>query len=131
MGAAVNSAKTVSQGDVFSMRFPVRDKATNGPAQYTSPFAYFALGDKAGITAGETPDLTKDSDQVGGVRILQETISGVQWWIVYVDFAEADTLTNLSVQPGAHYFEVKVVDGPSRRETVATGQLVIKPTIIR
>lgn len=125
MAPALNRPKTVSQGDVFSLRFPVTDAATKGPATYTAPVASFAMAPGAVAIDGATPVIEKDSAAKGGVRIVQEAGS----WVVYVDFVEADTKANPAVKQGQHYYELMIEDGP-QRDTVATGALVVNLTII-
>jgi hypothetical protein len=121
--------ETVSQGDKFRLRFPVKDLVTGLPKVYTSPVASFAMSAGAYPVKGETPVLEKSSGS--GVSIAQETIDAVLYWVVSVDFEQVDTLDNPDVEEGTHYCEVLVVDSGTQPFTVATLQLVIKPTIIR
>lgn len=128
MAAANNPLKTVSQGDVFNLRFRLFNSAGTAPATYGAPVAYFALGDQATIEAGEEADFLNDSE-TGTVLVQQEEISNVDWWVVYVPFSSDDTLEG-DVQAGTHYYELKIIDGDAA-QTVAKGLLKIEPTIIR
>jgi hypothetical protein len=128
MAAANNPLKRVAQGDVFNLRFRLFNKDGTGPASYSNPVAYFALGDKQDIEAGEAADYTNDSS-AGTVLVQQEEISNVNWWVVYVPFVSEDTLEG-SVQAGVHYYELKIIDGYAA-QTVAKGLLDIDETIIR
>lgn len=113
-------------GDVFSIRVPVSDATGTGPAAFATPVAYWSAGRYVMAIDNQEPLLSKDS-VLGGARIVQETISTVSWWVLYVDFAEVDTQ---DIAPGVHYHEARIVDG-SYQSTVMTGTFTIKPTIIR
>ena len=128
MAGAKNPLKTVSQGDVFNLRFRCFNNSGTGPASYSTPVAYFALGDQQTIEAGEDADYLNDS-ATGTVLVQQEEISTVDWWIVYVPFSSDDTLAG-DLQDGTHYYELKIIDG-NAAQTVAKGLLQIEPTIIR
>jgi hypothetical protein len=121
-----NCPVTVSQGDVFSLYFPLLSP-DGTPTIYTAPVGYFSLALTPYPIEGATPALSKDSVLVGGVRIFQTTINLVSTWVAYVDFVAADTEGQT---PGGHYYELMVVDG-SNEAFVATGQVVIAATITR
>ncbi|MGJ0509584.1 MAG: hypothetical protein ACR652_21170 [Methylocystis sp.] len=120
----MTNAVEVTQGDVFSLRFPLLDPSGQPAGYVGTPAAKFALGKNPYIAPGETPILSKSSP-ASGCRVVQETVNAIQTWVVYVDFVKVDTLGNANVMAGQHYYELK-----ANENTVATGSLMIQPTLI-
>jgi hypothetical protein len=117
MSAKENQYFTIYAGDVFILRFPL--SVSNGSAALlVAPSATF----KAAQTGG--PLVVSKTSPSGGVRLVQETISGASWWVCYVDFAEADTIA-LS---GKYSFQLRVTDGPHKL-VAASGAISIKALI--
>jgi hypothetical protein len=121
-----NPPETVSQGDVFSLYFPLLNP-DGTPATYIAPVAWFSLAFTPYAVEGAMPALSKNSSIEGGVRIFQVLINSINTWVSYVDFSAADTD---GLSPGGHYYELLIVDGGAQ-STVATGAVNINPTITR
>ena len=116
----MSNVAVVTQGDVFSLRFPLLDQ-NGAPATYVgTPSIKFDLSGYSIFRPGDIPVLTKSSPS-SGCRAVQESTT----WVAYVDFASVDTLNNASVLAGRHYYEVK-----ANANTVASGVLTIRPTLI-
>jgi hypothetical protein len=123
MSAFENAPLLISQGDKFTMTFPLNDESDQ-PADYDTPEVVFELFKRSYAIEDETPILIKDSGSRGGVRVVK---SGSQW-TAYADFLADETKGNPYVHPGSHYYQLRVIDGVNDRGTVATGLLVIKAT---
>ena len=124
---ALNNGQTlVTAGDAFSLTFPILD-ASGVPSVYSAPVAAFAVSAWPFATNDQTPALKKTSPS-NGVTIAQQTINGVMTWVATVSFVTADT-ESPGLMPGAHFYQLRVVDSGSG-QTVATGTLLINPTII-
>lgn len=122
MSAATDQNAVCHAGDVFSLRFPILNPDGTAAA-FTDPEGVYAIGSRPKPIDGETPLILKTTTPAAGARILQE--SGT--WVLYVDFAEADTQ---DIAPGVRYHEARIVD-VSNIFTVATGTVTVYPTIIR
>jgi len=118
MGAKESQNASFYAGDTRLLRFPLADPA-GAPATLTSPVGYFKMAPELGAL----PVLSKTSP-AGGCRVVQETINSVEWWVLYVDFDEADTKSI----PGKYYYQIRVVSGYEKVVT-ASGVLTIKALI--
>jgi hypothetical protein len=123
MSAFENEPLTISQGDTFTMTFPLSDESDQ-PADYDAPEAVFELFKRSYAIEDETPILIKDSGSRGGVRLTQDAGQ----WTAYVDLLPDETKGNPVVHAGSHYYQLRVIDGENDRGTVATGLLVVKAT---
>jgi hypothetical protein len=126
MTATNNVQTVVTAGDAFSLTFPILD-ASGVPSVYSAPVASFAVSAWPFAINDQTPALEKTSPS-NGVTIVQQTVNGVLTWVATVSFVTADTESPV-LMPGAHFYQLRVVDG-GPGQTVATGTLLINPTII-
>lgn len=124
MAAALNNRVKFTEGDVFSLRFPIIDAATKAPAGFTAPVVTFLMATGETFVSAAALFLTKTSP-LGGARIVQENIDGLSTWVAYVDFIESDT-KGVAGATGLHGYQVRVVDG-ARKATIATGVISIAP----
>lgn len=127
MTAAINPELVISEGDVFTQRFPILDFGGD-PVPLTNPSAFWGLFPLEHLIDGDQPILSKDS-VTGGIRVVQEGTT----WVVYVDFIVVDTEDNINIPMGKHYWELRIVDETDEEpgQTVATGILTILPTGVR
>jgi len=118
MSARENQDVSIYAGDVRSLRFPIHGEADGEPATLSAPSGAWKTATGLSEAERSNPILEKTP------MLAQETIDDEQWWVAYVDLAEADTID----APGVYYHQLRIVDGTGKIVT-ASGKFVVKPLI--
>jgi hypothetical protein len=122
MTAKTGQDASIYAGDVVSLRFPIEDE-NGAAAALTAPVGYWKTSTGLSDAERATPVISKFSPS-NGVRLVEETISSVDWWVAYVDLDEDDTADS----PGVYQHQLRIVDGATEL-VVAVGKIVVKPLI--
>jgi hypothetical protein len=118
MSAKENQDVSIYAGDTRSLRFPIEGETAGEPATLSAPNGTWKTSTGLSEAERSNPILEKDP------TLTQETIGADQWWVAYVDLAEADTID----APGVYYHQLRIIDGTGKIVT-ASGKFVVKPLI--